>query len=802
MLKNYLTVAFRHLVRNKAFSFINLAGLAVGMAACVLILLYVRDERSYDQFHEKADHLYRLAQAGSALTPPPLAPALAQTYAGIEGFTRIMPSSGDVLIRQGESLRFYEKRFYWADSTLFSLFSFPLLKGNPDKALTGVYHVVITEDIARKYFGDEDPMGRILIFDIGMKVELTVTGVMANPPANAHFRPDFLASLFSFEAIGYMTFDDWDQNRYYSYISMRPGQSAETIEAGLPTFFETHTGTARPGYQVQPVPDIHLYSNLEAEAEPPGDPGYVATFALIALLILVVACINFMNLSTARSSHRTREVSMRKVLGAGRAALVRQFLGESLLLSFLALLLTIPLLLVALPLFNTIAEKDLSLQAADLLWAAPVLVLLAGLVGLIAGSYPAFFLSSFAPLRILKGRHRAGSPRVRQALVITQFAIGLVLAIGTMVAHRQLGFLQTKNLGFDEEQVVVISARTYGHAAVPLPFDTMIEQFTAQSGVRAAAATGDVPSLPPVEAPFMPEGLTDLDAMAETTWNLYDVDVDFIETLGLEVVAGRSFKRDVITDETEAFIINEAAARQLVTLYGEAWANPVGKKLDRYQRADLTWMPERPGRIIGVVGDFHYASLHHRIAPLVMQQSERSLDHLVVRLQPGNATGTVAALENIWMSHLPERPFEYFFLDAEIDRLYRAEARMTTLMDLFSGLGLFIACLGLFGLAAFTAERRTKEIGIRKALGASVPSIIVLLSKEFTRLVLMACLIAAPIAYFIMRGWLSDFAYRIDLSWSLFLLAGVMALGIAWLTVGYQSIKAALTDPVDSLRYE
>lgn len=804
MLNHYLTVALRHWRRYKTYTLLNLVGLAVGMAAAVVILLYVRAELTYDTFHDHADQLYRVVDDQHAITAGPVGPRLAETVPGLASYARILPTLGDVLIRQGETQRFYESRFYWADSTTLDLLTYPLVQGNPATALAELNSLVITESMAQKYFGDADPMGQTMIFDVGMEAELTVTGVMADPPPNAHFRPDFLAAMVTFDNFGFINFRDWSSRLFHTYVRLDANTSSKAIEAQLPAFFEQETGTAQTNVSLQPITDIHLHSRLYGELEPPGEVTYVYLFALIAALILGMACINFMNLTTARSAHRAREVSMRKVCGASRALLAWQFLGESLLMALFALLLALPLIYAALPFFSDIIGNDLVLHGADLPWLGATLVLLTVVVGTLAGSYPAFFLSSFRPLKVLKGNLGGsdGKPWVRQVLVVAQFTIGLTLMIGVLVMHRQMAFLQEKNLGFNTEQTLVLSARTYGHATQPLPFEAMLEEIRTLSQVTSAAATGNVPGMNPRQGYFLPEGLTDRDQMESTNWNLYEVDDGFIETLGLDLAAGRSFDRAIPTDAIDAYVINETAAQALQALLGADAENPVGKQLDRYVRTQAGWALARPGRIIGVVRDFHYQSLHHPVEPLVLQVNRPFRDHVLVRLAPGNPAATLAELETLWKQFLPERPFEYYFLDEGFDGLYRAEQRVTRLVDVFSVLSLLVCCLGLFGLATFTVERRTKEVGIRKVMGATVPGLVTLLARDFTRLVLIAFAVAAPVAYVALRFWLAGFAYRTSLGVGVFVLAGGLALALALVTVSYQSVRAALSDPVHSLRQE
>lgn len=495
---------------------------------------------------------------------------------------------------------------------------------------------------------------------------------------------------------------------------------------------------------------------------------------------------------------------MRKVLGAPRHQLIRQFLGESLGVAFLAIAFVLPLLYLLLPLFNRLADKNLTLDALSLPWLLTTLVGLMLLVGVGAGSYPAFFLSRFTPAQALEGTFPRATSRlkVRQVLVISQFTMGTMLIIGTLALFQQLDFIHTLDLGFETDQTVVIPARMYGHAATPLPFESMQAAFAEGPGVLQAAVTGDVPGTDPRTASFFLEGMTQEDQMYQTTWNLYSVDYDFLEVLGIEMIAGRRFSREMTADEGGAYLINETAWRAAQDLLGTDWNDPVGKQIDRYFRVQSEWILGKPGMIIGVVPDFHYQSLHHRIAPMVLQLSPGNRDHFVLRLHTDDMASTLAHLEGTWQRFVPERPFEYYFLDAAFAKLYAAEQRIALLVSLFAGLALFIACLGLFGLAAFTVEQRTKEIGIRKALGASLANLTLLLSKEFLLLVLIALVVAIPAAFLGVRTWLDTFAYHINLGPRLFLISGGLALSIALLSVSYYTLKAARTDPVQALRYE
>lgn len=804
MLRNYWTVARRTLARNKAYAFINVAGLALGIAACLLVVLYVADELRYDRFNARADRTYRIVQDGSALTPGSAAPALAADYPGVTAFARVLPTLGDVLIRQSQDRRFYESHFYWADASILEVFTFPLLRGDPSTALASLNTVVLSASAARRYFGEADPLGQTIVFDVGAETEMTVSGVMADPPLNSHFRPDFLASMQTFDAFGFVDFDEWDNRIWHSYVVLAPDQPVEEMQAALPALYERYAGAAPAGVRLQPITGIHLSPPLRGELEPSGRLDYVYALAAVALLILLVGGINFVNLSTARAVRRVKEVGVRKSLGATRIDLVRQFLGESVLLALAAVGGGVLLAYLALPAFNALAGKALTLQSAGMTLLALALLGLTGLVGVVAGSYPALVLSSPSAGRMLGGRllGGAGRPAFRKALVVVQFAVGIGLIACTLVVREQLRYMQEKALGFDREQTLVVAARTYGHATTPIPFEAMIDRLERHPDVALAAATGDVPGADPRAAFFRLEGMEDQDAMAETNWNLFDVDYGFVEAMGLELVAGRSFSESMGGDERNAVILNETALRAASELMGTPWEQPLGRQADRYLRTATDWVFGKPGRVIGVVRDFHYQSLHHQVAPLVLHLGRARRDNIIVRLRPGDPAAALAHAEAVWKEFLPERPFEYYFLDAAFNDQYQAERRVSTLMSVFTGLSLVIAALGLFGLAAFTAERRTREIGIRKVLGASTAGLVFLLAGSFTRLVALAFVLVAPLAYLLMDRWLDGFAYRTEVAWWVFALTALAALALAWLTVGYQSVRAALSDPVDVLRYE
>lgn len=802
MLSHYWIVALRYLRRDALYTSLNIAGLALGAAACLLIALLVRQELRYDRHHAAAEHLFRVTQEHDARTPAPLGPALVATYPGVEAQARLLPTLGDVLIRNADTRRFYESRFYWADASLFDLLTFEWVQGDPTQAVQGTGWVVLTEAMAQKYFGDANPLGEILTFDVGFTAALEVTGVIADPPPYTHVRPDFLASLATFESFGFLALTDWNARLFYTYLRLRDPANAATIAATLPGLVAQHTVQAKAQYPLQPVADIHLHSQRTHELRPPGDVGTVALFAALALLILAVAGINFVNLTTARTARRRREVGMRKVLGASRRQLVMQFLGETVLMAAVALVSAVPLLYLTLPAFNAAMGQTLTVPAGDLPLLAGALLLLLGVIALGAGLYPALVLSRLAPTASRRGTIPSQRTRfsLRHGLVVAQFALGIALIASTLVIRAQWQFLQTYSPGFAATQTLVIPARQYGHATTPLPYEALREAFAAIPGVEAVAVTGDVPGRTPQQQPFLLEGMASTADLPQTTWNLFSVDYDLVETLGLTVTAGRSFSRDAPADLDDGYLINEAAWRAAQALLGPAWDNPVGKRIDRYLRVEDTWLPAKPGRVLGVVRDFNYTSLHHRVAPLVFQLSRPARDHFVLRFA-GTATRPVhIAAEQIWQQFVPERPYEGYSLNAVLAHQYRTEQRLGRLFSFFAGLCLCIAGLGLFGLAAFMAQRRTREVGIRKVLGASLGSLLLLLAGDFARLVGVAAVVGVPVAYLGLHQWLSGFAYRTALPGSAFLIAVGAALLLMLATTGYQTLRAATADPVQSLR--
>ena len=799
MLKNYLKIALRQVRRQKGYAFINVSGLAIGIVCCLFILLFVRDEMSYDRFYENADRIVRLIEdvhtvnqtLYQATSAPAMGPNLLLDYPEVLHAVRFLRT--DRLLQYGD-LRFQESHIAFADSTVFEIFDFPLLRGDAKTALTAPYSVVLTASVARKYFGDEDPMGKTMTLE--NEQALTVTGVLRDLPGNTHLPFDILLSFTTLEAMVTSNLQqNWGWNSYYTYLLLPEGYDPALLEGKLPDFLDRHIGEwlQSRGFSytlhLQPLTDIYLHSSRIGEPGPGGNVTYLYLFSSIAVFILLIACVNFMNLATAQSAARAKEVGLRKVVGAQRRQLAMQFLGESLLTSILALLLAIGLFRLLLPLFNGLTGKALALDA---LWTGSTVFFVPGLlllVGVVAGLYPALVLSGFRPALVLKGAFRTSRRGValRKGLVVFQFAISIILIVGTAVVAVQLDYLRNQNLGFEPEQQLVIYFD--GDGQVQQQAETIKQVMRKHPAVISASMSSSVPG-----NGIWNNLLVHVDVAPgqtqEAAIDNYAVDVDFIDQFGIEVVAGRGFSNDFATDATAAFVINEAAVQHF------GWTTPEETLGKRFVRGD------REGEIIGVVKDFNYRSLRQQVDPLFLWILPSWTAYLTLRVRTEDVTQAVADVERLWKDVAPQRPFTYTFLDDQFNQQYQAEEHFGKLFGYFALLAIFIACLGLFGLASFTAQERTREIGVRKVLGATVPQIIVLLSKDFAWLVLLAFVVAAPVAYLAMEEWLTGFAYRTAISWWIFLIAGLAALGVAVLTISYQSIKAALANPVESLRYE
>ena len=795
MIKNYLTVAIRNIARNKTFSVINILGLAIGMACCILILLYVQDELSYDQHHEHADRIYRIAteadvagtRTQAAITPFPMGPALVKNYPEVIDTVRFYKGDDpQISVEDQYGHLFFEDNVLFTDANVFEVFNFSLSQGDIETAFLEPFSIVITEAVAQKYFGKQNPLGQTLT--LFKKASFKVTGVLKDTAYNTHLQFDFLASPILRET-------DWMNHEYYTYLLLGQNDSAWELEGKLPNFIEIHAGEQHKAagitfkYFLQPLTDIHLHSYLEFEIGPNGDIRYFYSFFIIAFFVLVLACINFVSLSMARSATRSKEVGIRKVVGANRVQLIHQFMDESILLAVLALLFALVLVEVSLPAFNAFIQRELVL---DYTRSWQVTLALLGIVlfaGLVSGIYPALFLSAFQPVEVLTSTLRRGLKisRSRKTLVVFQFVISIILIIGTVVVYHQADYIRNKKLGFDKEHVIVM----------PNPGKQLTERYRSiLSTYRNVLNTSRSVSVPGRQFPsnlFRPS--SDSAYPDGLMMNHLQVDHEFISTYGLELIEGRDFSKDIAGDKYGAFILNEAALRKF------GWSSDGNRKLEWVYPEGGKLKVEAQGDVVGVVKDFHYKSLHHEIEPLIIMTGDW-FEYFAIRIRSDDIAGTLSFLKAQWKEIAPNKPFDYFFLDDDYDKLYRAEKQIGTLFGLFSILAILVASLGLFGLASFTAQRRIKEIGIRKVLGASVSNLVLMLSKEFALLVGTANLIAWPIAYYAMNRWLQDFAYRIDLGIWPFIWSGLLTLLIASTIVSYQAWKVARTNPVDALRYE
>jgi len=802
MFKNYLKIAIRNLWNQKSFTFINIVGLSLGMTCFILILMYVKFEVSYEAFHQNNDRIYRVAIERIypdktrlwGRTAFPVAQTFQNEFPEVLHGTRILANTNfNALISYGDK-HIYDNSAFFADPNFFDVFSIPLIQGDPGTALCDQNAVVITEETARRFFGDEDAMGRTLTIN---NADYTVTGVSENVPKNSHFHYNFLLSLITLPVYnGQQWINAWGA---FTYILLHENCDAKKFEAKFPKMVEKYMApevvdevqisfkefvAAGNGYRffLQPLKDIHLKSKLDQEIEANGNIMYVYLFSGISIFVLIIACINFMNLTTARFANRAKEVGIRKAVGSTRIQLILQFLTESTLLSGLALIIAMGVALSSLTAFNNLTGTELDFTVFDRGFLLPGIIGLVCVVGLLAGSYPAFFLSSFRPVTVLKGSLGRGSKNsyLRNALVVFQFAISIILIASTLVISQQIEFMLNKDLGFDKEHVVVI--RNTG------VLDQQVEAFkqellkrsdvihvSGSAGLPGGALDGNVHRL---------EGTSDDRAVS---MSMIVADYDYVETMGMKIIAGRNFSRDFGTEQ-DRYVLNETAVKIL------GLSEPVGARITDHFRTYT---------VIGVLKDFHFKPLHTEISPVIYALNPRPFANFIsVRIRPEDISGTLSGIEKSWHSFTGERPFEYSFLDDDLAAQYAAEQKTRQISAIFSGIAILIGCLGLFGLAAFTAEQRTKEIGVRKVLGASTSHIMSLLIREFTKLVAIAFIVGTPLAYLAMQRWLKNFAYSVNLSINPFILSGLLALGIALLTVSFQAVKAALQNPLESLRYE
>jgi len=813
MFKNYLKIAFRNLRKDRAYSFINITGLSIGIASCIMILLFIKSQLGYDSFYKYSDQIYRVATHelvnnatfNTALTPAPLGEELRRDYPQVVNYTRINRSFitdyGYPIVKYGDKV-FSEKHFFLADSTFFGVFNLPFIKGDPQKALSQPNSVVITESTAKKYFGNINPIGKML--NVDQNKDFMVTGVVKDVPANSHFHFDLLGSLCSYSK---NADQDWLTSDYYTYIILRKGVDINSFKEKLKNVVQKYVdpqisqvavvnlskmrseGRLKWDYFLQPVTSIHLHSHLESELEANGDITYIYIFSAVALLILLIACINFMNLSTARSERRAKEVGIRKTLGSNIALLVGQFFTESIMMSFIAFAIAVSLVEILMPLFNNISGQNIKPDSLLNLGTVPLLIGIAIIVGILAGGYPAFYLSRFHPALILRNSRGRGTDKswLRNTLVVFQFSVSIVLFIGTFMIYSQLNYMQNINLGLDKENVIIINRtnnldqqiQSFKHELLSNPDILHVSNSTTVPGYGFSSAGCRIGDTPGNQTRII---------------MTMGSDENFAKTYKIKMAEGRYFSKEFPSD-TSAVVLNEAA----VSAFGVK--NPVGKELIKVGQ---TPSQRKTYKIIGVTKNFNYESLRGKIRPLAihMLPDLNSGRFVSVRVSSNDYPALIAFMKSKWEEFAGEEAFNYDFLDQHLDQLYSSSQKTGKISTIFSVLAILISSLGLLGLAAFVTEQKTKEIGIRKVLGASTPEIVYLLSKEFAKWVVLANLIAWPVAYFLMKNWLQNFAYRINMNIWVFIAAGVGALIVAFVTISFHAVKAALANPIDSLQYE
>ncbi|MGD8777479.1 MAG: ABC transporter permease [Ignavibacteria bacterium] len=803
MLLNYLKIAFRNLTKFKTISFINIVGLAIGTSLFIIMTLFVVDELSYDKFNEKYDRIYRVAmiwgEGGQTRTPHPMAQALVEDFPEVEQAVSMSPVWGPGLtwaefsVRYGDK-RFIEKRFFSADTNFFDVFTFEAIAGNPSSAIREAGSIIITESIADKYFGDIDPIGKTIILDD--RRPFIVKAVIKDILRNSHFHFDFLISYLSLKPFERSNYYTWADFGHFNYIVLAEGVNPQNVDSKIPEWSKRYIDYSIPDLKsdrdiskflkLQALSDIHLKSNLRWELEANGSMTNVYIFSASALLILFIACFNFTNLSMARSIYRAKEVGIRKSIGADKKKIFFQFISESLLISFISLIGALILVETFLPYFNSYTNKDLSLSVFTGIEYIISFFSLIIFVGFVAGIYPSLFLSMFNPTQILKGKINvkgASTGKLKKGIVIFQFAISIFLFVSTAIIYNQLQYLRNKNLGFQKDQVI----------ALPMQDKELISKTEAvknsllsKPGIINAAATTNLPGGQFDNETIRWKPDEDPEGIAEM-W----VDDDFFSTLGIEIVEGRAFSEDFPGDSSGVFMLNKAAA----DLFD--WKTPIGE--------EITWYPqdrEIKGRVIGVTGNFHFKSLRNNIEPLIILYGTGGFKYIVIKVAANEINTAINSIEETWNEFSAGEEFEYYFLDDYFGKTYYNDEKLETLFGIFSLLAITIASLGLFGLATFMTENKMKEIGIRKALGASVANITALLAKDFVKWILIANLFAFPAAYLVMQEWLQDFAYRADLPLLGFVLSGVLALIVALVTVSLKTIRAATANPVKSLRYE
>jgi putative ABC transport system permease protein len=805
MIKNYLKSAYRNIVKNKFYSILNILGLSIGLTAFIFLYLHINDEMSYDSYHEHADRIYRIESnftiAGKnemfAIVPVPMGPALQLEYPEVEKVVRIY-GAGNTLFRNDEK-ESYEEDFYFTDSTFFEVFTHDLIMGDPTRCLVEPLSIVLTKSIAEKYFGDKDPLG--LMLESGTGRQYKITGVMADVPANTHLRFDALISGTTLSAeAGEEEFNSMEPNRFwnigvYTYLMLNENSEMQSIHDKFPEFYEKYMKSVgdmiNASYELMstPLKDQHFSEQVGSDL-PKGNKAFIYIFIAVALFILLIAAINYMNMATARSAKRAREVGIRKVAGAQRSQLVRQFLGESLLLSYISLLLAVLLVYIFLPEFNILSGKSIGNE----IFSNPILIigviLVATIIGIISGSYPAFYLSSFNPVTVVKGTvaRVGGSGILRKILVVFQFFIATAMIIGAIIVSQQLNYLRNKDLGFDINNMMVLEMQDTAFRAKAEMFREELLQNPNILGVTNSIGVPGANNW--IQVVRMEKDTSFIDESSIITI----VDYHYLDVYDIKLAQGRFFDEAMGTDDSAAVVVNEA----LVETYG--WEEPIGKKIN--WGFDLEGNPGRQMKVIGVIEDYHYKSLHNHVQPQMMFPAEFRKYHLTLRLREEGMPETIGFIEEKWNDFGANRPFNYRFLRETWDEMYTAEKDLGIIFSIATILTIFIALLGLLGLSSFVAEQRTKEIGIRKVLGASIANVVNLLYKDFAILILIAFVLAIPIAWYVLGLWLENFAFHITIGLWAFILGGIMSLAVGMLSISFHILKAATSNPVDAIKYE
>ncbi|NOQ26311.1 MAG: FtsX-like permease family protein [Bacteroidales bacterium] len=802
MIRSYIITAIRNAIRNKAFSLINIFGLSIGIACSIYITYWVRDELSFDKFHDKSEQIFRVYwqdDNAQTRTPHPMAQALVADFPEIENAVSLSPIWGPgltipIIPVKYEDKRFEESGFYSADTTFFKIFSFKLLKGNPATALKESGGVIISEKMALKYFGNEDPLDKMITITYGKEINLKVTGVIENISHNSHFKFDFLISYLTLKSSDSGEYYTWADFGHFNYILLKNKEDAIRIEKLLnewskkyidwPEKYRLALESGIIGFKLQAITDIHLHSNLKWELEQNGNYSYIWIFSTLALLIIVIACINFMNLSTAKSSKRAKEIGIRKVSGAKKRQVLGQFMGESFLTVLLSLFIAIILFEIFRPAFNNLTLKQITINYSDLRFIIDIIILLITIT-VFAGIYPAFFMARFKPNDVLKGNTKSGVSGItfRRIMVIIQFSISTALIIGTLIVSQQINFLNNEKLGVDSNQIIVVPIKDNGF----LPhIESLEEELLKNKNIYGVSAISNIPGRQFNQNPIRWSHAEEYEPVSEL-----HIDYNFFKLLNLRMLDGREFSKDFITDSLDVFILNETASKLF------DWKSAVNEI--------IIWDDDeiqRKGKVIGIVEDFHFQSLRRNIEPLIIKVSPSEYNYLLIKINTDKTSLVNADIKSKLEEMNYNGDYSSFFLNDDISNLYSTENQMRKMFFYFTLFAIFISCLGLFGLTLFMTEQRTKEIGIRRVHGSSIVDIMIILSKEFLKWVLLAILIAIPVSYFIMQNWLQSFAFKIDLKWWVFGIASILSFLIAILTISYQTYKTAIKNPVDSLRYE